>query len=82
MFKILFLLLLVYLAYKAIRAGRFVRGVMRNVEEMMAAAQEPPPRPGNTADTRSGPNVTVHRKPGAKGHSAEMEAEDARFEDI
>jgi hypothetical protein len=40
MFKLAFLLFLAWLAYRMIRAGKFVRGLMKGMEEVMAAAAE------------------------------------------
>ncbi|MBO6575515.1 MAG: hypothetical protein JJ896_10970 [Rhodothermales bacterium] len=95
MFKIALIVLLLWLAYKMFMAGRFVRGVMKNVEEVMSAAQKgyaESSGPGYASgQTASGPSagaqhdagrVTVHRKPGAGQSGGAIEAEDARFQDL
>ena len=91
MFKLLLLLFLGWLAFRMIKAGRFVRGIMRTMEETVAAAQgrEVPhgspqgsqgPRRSETAD--DGTRITVHRKPNQRASSGTLEADDVRFEDL
>ncbi|MFT4604771.1 MAG: hypothetical protein ACI9W4_001507 [Rhodothermales bacterium] len=92
MFKILLLVFLGWLAFRMIKAGRFVRGIMRTMEQTIAAAQgqEMPPtgrprgsradRPNEPAD--DGTRITVHRKSDQRAEGGTLEAEDVRFEDL
>ncbi len=92
MFKLLLLLFLGWLAFRMIKAGRFVRGIMRTMEETIAAAQgrEVPPaarqrdpeaaRPADPAD--DGTRITVHRKSNQRASGGGLDADDVRFEDL
>ncbi len=92
MFKILLLLFLGWLAFRMIKAGRFVRGIMRTMEESIAPAQGQEVRPGAhqrrpSAASRPDPEddgtrITVHRKPNQRASGGTLEADDVRFEDL
>jgi hypothetical protein len=90
MFKLLLLLFLGWLAFRMIKAGRFVRTVMRTMEETIAAAQgqEVPPA-GRQRGTQSshaseddGTRITVHRKSKERAAGGTLDADDVRFEDL
>ncbi|NNE71871.1 MAG: hypothetical protein HKN29_16120 [Rhodothermales bacterium] len=83
MFKLLFLLFLAWLAWRMIKAGRFVRGLMRTMEESIAAAQgQDIPRPPTQERPDDGSRITVHRKGQSGGKASTLDAEDVRFEDL
>ncbi|MFT5142830.1 MAG: hypothetical protein ACI80V_003291 [Rhodothermales bacterium] len=94
MFKLVFLLFLAWLAFKMIRAGKFVRGLMKGVEEVMAAAadgsgdigsqsgrRQADPRQRASGEAAEVGEVTVHRKTSAQSR-ADRDVEDAHFRDV
>lgn len=84
MFKLLFLLFLGWLAWRMIKAGRFVRGIMRTMEESIAAAQgyDAPGPTSARQPEEEGTRITVHKRGRTGPSGSAMDAEDARFEDL
>jgi hypothetical protein len=80
MFKLFFLLFLGWLAFRMLRAGKVVMGIVRGVEQVMRdAGGTSVPQP---EEPEGRVTVRRHRQSSPGGPHRELEAEDVPFEDV
>ncbi len=81
MFKLLLLLFLGWLAFRMMRAGKVVMGIVRGVEQVMReangeAAPVPPEAPEGEVTVRR------HPKEASQSYNSGLQAEDVPFKDV